>query len=180
MRLVLSTALLVACLAGCGAPATESEDGGRRSGLSASAGPSDTDSGLPSVVSDPATTVPPLINQAVTRRARVALTRAGAEQLVETPGYEGEVNTAFAGVWRERPFRAYAVPTPDSGDGELTLVSTTVVDGHSVAVMQVADGAVRLLRFTRGPDTWLIASLAPNLVESDTPRSIALAASLLR
>ena len=171
MRLVLSTSLLVVCVAGCGTPAT---------GLSANIGPSDTDSGLPSVVSDPATAVPPFINQAVSRRARVALTGAGVEQLVKTPSYEGEVNTAFTGVWRERPFRAYAVPTPDRGDGELTLVSTTVVDGHSVEVMQVADGAVRLLRFTRGPDTWLVASLTPDLVESDRPRSIALAASLLR
>lgn len=180
MRLMLSTALLV-CVAGCGAPATEGGAGGPRpAGPSATIGPSDTDSGRPSVISEPATTVPPAINQAVTRRARAALTEAGAEQLIETPGYEGEVNTAFTGVWRGRPFRAYAVPTADSVDGEPTVISRSDVEGHNVEVMRIPDGAVRLLQFTRGPDTWLLASLTSNRGESDMPRSLALTGELLR
>jgi hypothetical protein len=132
------------------------------------------------VIPDPPTAVPPVINQAVTQRARVALAAAGAKRVIETAGYEGEVNTALTGVWRDRPFRAYAVPSKDSVDGELTLVSTLLVGGHTVETMQVADGAVRLLRFVLGPDTWLLASLTPSLAESDMPKSLALVSELLR
>ena len=129
---------------------------------------------------EPTTPVPTVINEAVATRARAALKEAGAAELVRTPGYEGQVNVAFTGVWQERPFLAYAVPTPDSGDGELTVISRSDVDGHTVEVMRIEDGSVRLLRFIRGPDTWLVASLTPNLAESDGRLSLVLASELLR
>lgn len=181
MRLTLATALLVWGAVGCGTTSTEDHvDAPRPAGPSTRTESPATGSKSPAVISRTTTTVPPGSNQALTRRARAVLIRAGAEQLVETPGYEGEVNTAFTGVWRERPFMSYTVPTTDSVDGELMLVSTFVVAGHDVEVMQVADGAVRLLRFTRGPDTWLLSALTPDLGASDMSRSRALVAKLVR
>ena len=183
MRLVLSIVLLVVCAPGCGPTEAEGRGSGQRSrGPSETTPTSSTGGSRSSAVSESSTALPSsaLINSAVTRRARAALKDAGAEELVRTPGYEGEVNKAFTGVWCERPFRAYAVPTKDAVDGELTVVSRSDVEGHSVEVMRIPDGAVRLLRFTRGPDTWLLASLTPNLADSDRSRSFALATALLQ
>ena len=96
-------------------------------------------------------------NQDVTARARAALTRAGAQQLVAKPGYENEVNTALQGVWREHPLMAYVVPTsalPSSS--ELTVVDQRNIGGQAVDVVKGQDSTVQMLRFVLGPDTWLV------------------------
>jgi hypothetical protein len=98
-------------------------------------------------------------NEDVTDRARAALTEVGAQRLVMEPGYEGEVNTAFEGVWRGYPVIAYVVPTsalPPSS--ELTVVAHRRIKGQAVDVVKGEDSTVRMLRFLLGPDTWLVAS----------------------
>lgn len=180
MRVMLATAMLVVCAVGCDPAPTEDRDSAPRPAAPhRNTGPSAPETPSVTVIPDPPSSVPPVINQAVTQRVHAALAAAGAKRLDRTPGYEGQVNTAFTGRWRERPFRAYAMPSADSMDGELTLVSSSVIAGQTVEVMQVADGAVRLVRFFRGPDTWLLASLSPNLADSDMRRTTALVAELL-
>jgi hypothetical protein len=93
----------------------------------------------------------------VAARARAALTRAGAKQLVAKAGYENEVNTALQGVWREHPLVAYVVPTsalPSSS--ELTVVDQRNIKGRTVDVVQGQNSTVQMLRFVLGPDTWLV------------------------
>jgi hypothetical protein len=96
-------------------------------------------------------------NQDVDARARTALSRAGAQQLVAKPGYENEVNTALQGIWREHPLIAYVVPTsalPSSS--ELTVVDQRNIKGQSVDVVKGQDSTIQMLRFVLGPDTWLL------------------------
>ena len=119
---------------------------------------SNTTSNATALPSRAATTASQAANQDVTDRARAALTLAGAQRLVMEPGYEGEVNTAFRGVWHGYPLIAYVVPTsalPPSS--ELTVVNRRHISGQAVDVVNGEDSTVRMLRFVREPDTWLVS-----------------------
>lgn len=106
---------------------------------------------------------PPPTNAEVSDRARTALTMAGAQRLVPVPGHEREVNTGFDAVWRGESLTAYVVPTsalpPASEPSELRVVGRRQVSGRAVEVVLGEDNTVRMLRFERGPDTWLLTAL---------------------
>ena len=98
-------------------------------------------------------------NEAVTDRARAALTEVGAQQLGMQRGHDNEVNTALQGVWRGYPLTAYVVPTSAAPSAsELILSARREVKGHEVDVMKGQHSTTEMFRFVLGPDTWLLSS----------------------
>ena len=98
-------------------------------------------------------------NDAVTDRARAALTEVGAQQLVMNPRYDKEVNTALQGIWRGYPLTAYVVPTSAvPSASELILLTRREVKGHEVDVVKGQHSTTEMFRFVLGPDTWLLSS----------------------
>lgn len=105
------------------------------------------------------TTASRATNHDVADRARAALTRVGAQQLVMEPGYKNEINTAFRGAWHGSLLLAYVAPTsalPSSS--ELTVVGQRNIKGQAFDLVRGEDSTVQMLRFVLGPDTWLVAS----------------------
>ena len=126
----------------------------------------------------------PPLNAALTRRARSALAMAGVTGLRTMPGYENELNTSIEGLWRNHPVQAYVVPTASiSGgdrDDERTTVARRRIGGRTIDVVVGEDSSIRMLKFTLGSDTWLLASLSRNGATSNGRRTAALVENLLR
>jgi hypothetical protein len=169
LRAMASSSLVLLLGAGVGGCSTDSATDAEASTAPAS----------PSALSTVAASPP--ANADVTARARAALTEVGVSQLVTTPGYDREVNTALEGAWRAHPLVAYVVPSglADANGGELTVVSSRTIHGEPVEMVRGQDSSTTMVRFALGPDTWLVASLSPEGSPPTSQRTIALARALL-